>query len=155
MSEMVKNQERKGVDLDTVRIEDYLEHGSRFRFVERVVNFLPDAAIECTYMFTGDEPYMQDHFPDRRIMAGVLLIEGMLQSAALLYMLSTGTRKQRVVVDNVQEITWHLPVQPPKQLTYHVVAVERLENRWVFAGKVFYARRLMAESKRFSGVVPR
>ncbi len=155
MNEVMHTRVQEPTDLAAIRIGDYLEHGSRFRFIERVTHFRPYAAIECAYHFTGEEPYMQDHIPNRPLMAGVLLLEGMMQAAALLYMLSTQTRKRRVIARSADGIVWHLPVQPPKQLNYHVLAIEQGDDQWAFSGRVFYAKRLMAECRRFVGAVPR
>ena len=62
----------------------HLPHGISFRFVDRILEIIPEERIVALKNVTVNDPHLQDHFPGNPIMPGVLLLEAMAQTSGLL-----------------------------------------------------------------------
>ena len=62
----------------------FLPHRFPFLLVDRVVDLVPRKAIVAIKNVTCNEQFFQGHFPDWKIMPGVLIVEAMAQAGAVL-----------------------------------------------------------------------
>ena len=76
--------------LDIHRILKLLPHRYPFLLVDRVIEFERDKRIKALKNVTINEPFFNGHFPHRPVMPGVLMIEALAQTAALLSFESLG-----------------------------------------------------------------
>ena len=76
--------------LDIHRILKLLPHRYPFLLVDRVIEFERDKRIKALKNVTINEPFFNGHFPHRPVMPGVLMIEALAQTAALLSFESMG-----------------------------------------------------------------
>ncbi len=70
--------------LDILGILDLLPHRYPFVLVDRIVEYDPGRSIAGLKNVTMNEPHFQGHFPAQPVMPGVLLVEGMAQTAGIL-----------------------------------------------------------------------
>jgi 3-hydroxyacyl-[acyl-carrier-protein] dehydratase len=77
--------------LDIHRILKLLPHRYPILLVDRVLSFEKDKRIQALKNVTINEPFFQGHFPSRPVMPGVLMLEALAQTAALLSFESAGT----------------------------------------------------------------
>jgi 3-hydroxyacyl-[acyl-carrier-protein] dehydratase len=77
--------------MDIHRILKKLPHRYPFLLVDRVLEFEKDKRIKAIKNVTINEPFFIGHFPARPVMPGVLMLEALAQSAALLSFESMGT----------------------------------------------------------------
>jgi 3-hydroxyacyl-[acyl-carrier-protein] dehydratase len=77
--------------MDIHRILKKLPHRYPFLLVDRVLEFEKDKRIKALKNVTMNEPFFIGHFPARPVMPGVLMLEALAQSAALLSFESMGT----------------------------------------------------------------
>ena len=70
--------------IDIHRILKLLPHRYPFLLVDRVIELDPGKTIKVLKNVTMNEPFFQGHFPDFPVMPGVLIIEALAQTAALL-----------------------------------------------------------------------
>ena len=70
--------------IDIHRILKLLPHRYPFLLVDRVIELDPGKTIKALKNVTMNEPFFQGHFPDFPVMPGVLIIEALAQTAALL-----------------------------------------------------------------------
>lgn len=77
------------INLDIQEILKLLPHRPPFLLVDRVVEFEPRERIVGIKSVTMNEPFFRGHFPGRPIMPGVLIVEAMAQTSALLALKST------------------------------------------------------------------
>ena len=77
--------------LDIHRILKLLPHRYPILLVDRVLSFEKDKRIQALKNVSINEPFFQGHFPSRPVMAGVLMLEAVAQTAALLSFESAGT----------------------------------------------------------------
>jgi 3-hydroxyacyl-[acyl-carrier-protein] dehydratase len=77
--------------LDIHRILKKLPHRYPILLVDRVLEFEKDVRIKALKNVTINEPFFMGHFPSRPVMPGVLMLEALAQTAALLSFESAGT----------------------------------------------------------------
>jgi 3-hydroxyacyl-[acyl-carrier-protein] dehydratase len=70
--------------IDIHRILQRLPHRYPFLLVDRVIEFEKDLRIKALKNVTINEPFFAGHFPSRPVMPGVLMLEALAQTAALL-----------------------------------------------------------------------
>jgi 3-hydroxyacyl-[acyl-carrier-protein] dehydratase len=69
-----------------------LPHRPPFLFVDSVKRMLPEKQIVALRAIRADEPYFAGHFPQKPIMPGVLVVDGLAQTAGLLWGFSKQVR---------------------------------------------------------------
>lgn len=70
--------------IDINQILKLLPHRYPFLLVDRVLDLVPRVSIRALKNVTINEPFFQGHFPELPVMPGVLIIEALAQTAALL-----------------------------------------------------------------------
>ncbi len=70
------------IAIDINKILKLLPHRYPFLLVDRVLEISPRESITALKNVTMNEPFFQGHFPDFPVMAGVLIIEALAQTAA-------------------------------------------------------------------------
>ncbi len=76
--------QNQALNFDITRIMDFLPHRYPFLLVDRVVECVPNDYVRSYKNITINEPFFQGHFPGLPIMPGVLIMEALAQSGALL-----------------------------------------------------------------------
>jgi 3-hydroxyacyl-[acyl-carrier-protein] dehydratase len=76
--------------MDIHRILKKLPHRYPILLVDRVLEFEKDVRIKALKNVTINEPFFMGHFPSRPVMPGVLMLEALAQTAALLSFESLG-----------------------------------------------------------------
>jgi len=134
----------------TVEIDEIMQmipHRYPFLLIDRVGELMLDKSAVGVKNVTVNEPFFQGHFPDHPIMPGVLLIEAMAQTSAVLVIETTGKVAGSVVyfmtVDNAR---FRKPVRPGDQVKLHVEKVRSRGNVWKFKGEARVDGKLMAEA---------
>ena len=120
---------------DITRIMSALPHRYPFLMVDRIRDIDGDESCVGLKNVTINEPHFQGHFPARPVMPGVLLIEGMAQTAGALCVLAhSGALQPKLVyfmtIDNAK---FRKPVVPGDTVEYHVRKVRRRASIWKFA----------------------
>jgi 3-hydroxyacyl-[acyl-carrier-protein] dehydratase len=123
--------------LETVDIQQLLEllpHRYPFLMVDRIVDI--DGANSCVGIknVTFNEPHFSGHFPGRPVMPGVLLVEGMAQTAGALSIRSFNMENPPIVyLLSVDEAKFRKPVVPGDVVEYHIHKLRSRGNVWKFA----------------------
>jgi 3-hydroxyacyl-[acyl-carrier-protein] dehydratase len=105
--------------LDIHKILKKLPHRYPFLLVDRVVEFEKNVSIKALKNVTMNEPFFQGHFPSRPVMPGVLMLEALAQTAALLSFESSGTEPGDdtvVYFVGIDGARFKRPVEPGDQL---------------------------------------
>ncbi len=113
-----------------------LPHRYPFLLVDRIIDI--NADISCTGIknVTFNEPFFQGHFPNRPVMPGVLLVEGMAQTAGAICSLITGyeTAPPTVFFLTVDKAKFRKPVLPGDTIEYHMKQIRKRKTMWWFHG---------------------
>lgn len=133
---------------DVLKIKRMIPHRYPFLLIDRVVNMRAGESAVGVKMVTCNEPHFEGHFPVRPVMPGVLIIEAMAQSAAVLVVetLSMIDQDPLVYFMSIEEAKFRSPVMPGDVLELHV-AVQRGRGKvWKFEGVARVGERATAEA---------
>ncbi|MPZ58496.1 MAG: 3-hydroxyacyl-ACP dehydratase FabZ [Rhizobiales bacterium] len=125
-----------------------LPHRYPFLLVDRVIAIRGDESCIGIKNVTFNEPYFQGHFPNRPVMPGVLLIEGMAQTAGAICGLLRGLDRppSAVFFLTVDKAKFRRPVVPGETVEYHMTKVTRRKQMWWYRGEAKVADQLVAEA---------
>ena len=134
----------------TIEIDEIMAmipHRYPFLFIDKVTEIIPDFTAIGIKNVSMNEPFFQGHFPGHPIMPGVLIIEAMAQTSAILVIETTGKRTGAVVYFmTIEQARFRQPVFPGDQLELHVEKKRSRGNVWRFSGKATVEGKLMAEA---------
>ncbi len=103
----------------------FLPHRYPFILVDRVLELEPEKRIVAIKNVTINEPFFQGHFPEMKIMPGVLQIEAISQAGAILLFDSVKDTENKIaVLSKIDDTKFKRMVVPGDQL--------RLEVEWIW-----------------------
>ncbi len=137
-----------GKSIDIERIMEMIPHRYPFLMIDTLINVIPGASAVGVKNVTVGEPYFQGHFPSRPVMPGVLIIEAMAQTAAVLVMETLGAEAEGRLVYflSVDAARFRKPVVPGDTLHIHVEKQYKRGNVWKFKGEARVGDTLMADA---------
>ncbi len=124
--------------LDIHQIKQYLPHRYPLLLVDRVVDFELGKSITAIKNVTVNEEFFNGHFPHKPVMPGVLMIEAMAQTAAILSFLTMGKKPDEnsivyfVGIDNAR---FKRPVEPGDQLKMEVEILRNSRGIWKYQAR--------------------
>jgi 3-hydroxyacyl-[acyl-carrier-protein] dehydratase len=135
-------------DRDAEAINRMIPHRYPFLMIDRVVEIFADTSAVGIKNVTINEPFFQGHFPGRPIMPGVLIVEAMAQTAAVLVVATIGsdTAGKLVYFMTIDQARFRRPVVPGEQLRIKVVKRQKKFNVWKFAGHAWVDAKMAAEA---------
>jgi 3-hydroxyacyl-[acyl-carrier-protein] dehydratase len=133
---------------DIVRVMRMIPHRFPMLLIDRVVNMKPDESAVGIKNVTINEPFFQGHFPAQPVMPGVMIIESMAQTAAVLVVHTLGDQAEGKLVYfmSVDDARFRRPVVPGDRMHIHVTRERRRGNVWKFSAKVDVDGHLAAEA---------
>ena len=141
---------RKGQvpDIDILRIRDMIPHRYPFLMIDRVVEIVPDESAVGIKNVSINEPYFAGHFPQRPVMPGVLIIEAMAQTSAVLVVQTIGAAAEGKLVyfTNIEHARFRRPVVPGDTLRVRVTKQRNRLSVWKFAGEAYVDGQVVAEA---------
>jgi 3-hydroxyacyl-[acyl-carrier-protein] dehydratase len=119
---------------DITRIMHAIPHRYPFLLIDRVVEVVRDQSAVGIKNVSVNESFFQGHFPGHPVMPGVLIIESMAQTAAVLVVETLGPEAAGKVVYfmSIEGAKFRRPVVPGDQLRIHVTKERRRGNVWKF-----------------------
>lgn len=138
----------EGLTIEIERIMQMIPHRYPFLMIDRVVDVVPEATATGIKNVSINEPFFQGHFPQRPVMPGVLIIEAMAQTAAVLVVHTLGTAAEGKLVYfmSVDSARFRRPVVPGDQLRIHVSKERSRGNVWKFSAEAKVNGTLVAEA---------
>lgn len=141
-------------DIDIVRIMEMIPHRYPFLLIDAVTQIVPNESAVGIKNVTINEPFFQGHFPGHPIMPGVLIIESMAQTSAVLVVQTMGEDAEGKLVYfmSVEQARFRKPVTPGDRLAISVTKIQNRRNVWKFKGEARVGDTLMAEAT-FSAMI--
>src|SRR3954447_17123058 len=136
-------------NIDISEIRARIPHRYPFLLVDRCEDYKAHQSIVGIKCVTANEPFFQGHFPDYPVMPGVLVVEAMAQTGAVLMSKSlnvdvTGKAIFFVSLDNCR---FRSPVRPGDVLRLHVEVLRARGDMFKFRGVAKVADKTAAEAE--------
>lgn len=137
--------------VDAVDIQQILElipHRYPLLLVDRVVDIVPDVSATGIKCVTMNEPQFQGHFPGRPIMPGVMIVEAMAQTSAVLVIKTLGAEneKKNVLFMSIDNAKFRATVTPGDVMHIKVTKKQQRGPVWKFTGVVEVEGKKVAEA---------
>ncbi len=134
---------------DTLRVMKLLPHRYPFLLVDRIIDMDRDESAIGIKAVSMNEPFFQGHFPGFPIMPGVLIIEGLAQTAGALCVSNydTSYKPQLVYFMGIDRAKFRKPVLPGDLLHYHVKKIRSRGKAWRFYGEARVNGQIVAEAE--------
>lgn len=143
--------------MDIHQILQYLPHRYPFLLVDRVVEVVPGERITTLKNVSVNEPFFPGHYPHHPVMPGVLILEAMAQTAAILSFKTSGNKPDDsqvyyfVGIDNAR---FKKPVGPGDQLIIDVGLSASKRGIWKFSAVAKVDGQVAAEADLICAVRP-
>ena len=122
--------------IDINEIKKYIPHRYPFLLVDRITELEIGKRVVGLKNVTVNEPFFPGHFPHNPVMPGVLIIEAMAQTAAVLAFKTDGSvpdEGSTVYFASVDNVRFKRPVVPGDQLVMEAQIVRKMRNIWKFS----------------------
>ncbi len=144
MDEAVKKLEAA----DIAAVLKLLPHRYPFLMVDRVIDIQGDEGGIGIKNVTFNEPHFQGHFPGNPVFPGVLMIEGMAQTAGVLCIAATpAIETKSVFFLTIDKAKFRKPVLPGDTIEYHMKKIAQRKTMWWFRGEAKVAGQTVAEAE--------
>jgi 3-hydroxyacyl-[acyl-carrier-protein] dehydratase len=120
--------------VDIARIMHAIPHRYPFLLIDRVVDVVHNRSATGIKNVSVNESFFAGHFPEHPVMPGVLIIESMAQTAAVLVVETLGpdAAGKLVYFMSIEGAKFRRPVVPGDQLRIHVTKERNRGNVWKF-----------------------
>jgi 3-hydroxyacyl-[acyl-carrier-protein] dehydratase len=134
--------EKKNLD----RFLAMLPHRYPFLLIDRVLELDHERTLTLKNV-TVNEPFFSGHFPGMPIMPGVLIVEALAQSAAILALGIIGERRSLFMLTGIDKVRFRRPVVPGDQLRLEVRLLKHHHPLWKMRGEARVDGELAAEAE--------
>jgi 3-hydroxyacyl-[acyl-carrier-protein] dehydratase len=133
---------------DIAAVLKALPHRYPFLMIDRVTDIRGDESGIGIKNVTINEPHFQGHFPGNPVFPGVLMIEGMAQTAGVMCILSVKSSGPKLVFFmTIDKAKFRKPVLPGDTIEYHMNRIAKRRNMWWYKGEAKVAGHVVAEAE--------
>ena len=137
-----------GDRIDYAEVMRRLPHRYPFLLVDRAEDYVASTSITGIKNVTHNEPFFPGHFPIDPVMPGVLIVEAMAQTGALLMSksLEVAVEGKVILFMSIDGVRFRKPARPGDQLHMKVVVTKQRGDIFKFRGETFIDGKLAAEA---------
>ncbi len=143
--------------MDILEIQRLLPHRFPFLLVDRVVELVPEQSIKAYKNVSANEHFFEGHFPGHPVMPGVLVVEALAQTAALLGFKSIDPADQGQVIYliGLDAVRFRRTVVPGDRIDLEVSILKRKGKIWKMRGEAKVDGALACEAELMATLAPR
>ncbi len=144
----------KGALFDISGIERILPHRFPFLMVDKIVDMVPGESVTAIKNVTINEPFFQGHFPVKRVMPGVLVLECLAQTGGFM-LLNTIENPEKVLLyfTGLDEVRFRKPVVPGDQIRLEVKMVQSRLSMCKMRGVAYVNDEVAVEANMMASLV--
>lgn len=141
---------------DTDRIMEMIPHRPPMLLIERVEDVVAGESATGIKTVRPDDSFLDGHFPGHPVMPGVMIVEAMAQSAAVLAIHSLGAEAEGKIVYfmTISNAKFRRPVTPGDVVRLEIKVERQRKTVWRFSGRATVEGALVAEAS-FSAMIAR
>ena len=144
-----------GIRIDYAEVMRRLPHRYPFLLIDRAEDFVSGVSITGIKNVTHNEPFFPGHFPIDPVMPGVLIVEAMAQTGALLMSktMDVAVEGKVIMFMSMDGVRFRKPARPGDQLRMQVKVLRARGDAYKFRGETFIDGTLAAEAEFMAMVV--
>jgi 3-hydroxyacyl-[acyl-carrier-protein] dehydratase len=144
-----------GVSVDYAEILKRIPHRYPFLLIDRGENWIKNKSMVGIKNVTFNEPFFNGHFPENPVMPGVLLIEALGQTGAVLMSksLDVEVEGKTIFFMSVDGVRFRSPVRPGDVVRMPVEVVRHRGDVFKFRGEAYVGGRIVCEAEFAAMVV--
>ena len=136
----------ESIDID--RILQLLPHRYPFLMIDRIIEVDSDDSAIGIKNVSVNEPIFQGHFPGNPVFPGVLIIEGMAQTAGAIAIAADKTAGRHIVyMVTVDKCKFRKPARPGDVIEYHIRKIRRRSAMGWYEARAMVGSTLIAEAE--------
>ncbi len=145
----------QSISIDISEILARIPHRYPFLLVDRAEDYRANQSIVGIKCVTMNEPFFQGHFPENPVMPGVLIVEAMAQTGAVLMSksLEVDVEGKTILFMSVDNCRFRHPVRPGDVLRMNVEVVRARSSIFKFRGQAMVGDKVAAEAEFAAMVV--
>ena len=126
-----------------------IPHRHPFLLIDKITDINLNKSITGIKAVTFNEPFFIGHFPEHPVMPGVLILEGMAQTAACLvsYENKSLSKNNLVFFTGIEKAKFRKPVTPGCELFLKIKLIVSKSSLYKFNGEAFVGDKLVASSE--------
>ena len=142
-------------DIEIREILTRIPHRYPFLLIDRAEDYRPSESIVGIKCVTFNEDFFQGHFPGNPVMPGVLVVEALAQTGAVLMSksLNVDVEGKAIMFMSIDEARFRQPVRPGDVLRMHVEVLRARGDIFKFKGRALVHGKLVAEAQFAAMVV--
>jgi len=135
--------------LDILEILKLLPHRYPFVMVDRITSITPGVGIGGIKNVTINEPYFQGHFPDKPVMPGVMILEGMAQVGGVLayHTIPEMIGNKLLYFAGINNARFRIPVVPGDQIVFDLKLLKTKRGIMVMEGAAYVDEKLVCQAE--------
>jgi beta-hydroxyacyl-ACP dehydratase FabZ len=142
--------------LDSVAIQAIIPHRHPFLLIDSITELELGKRVAGLKNVTATEFWVPGHFPGQPIMPGVLILEALAQTGAVLVLLGTGAPETKLLLfAGVEDGRFRRPVKPGDQLRLVCEVLQARSSACKMSGKAYVGDKLVAEGIVLCSIVDR
>lgn len=139
--------------MDIERIQEILPHRYPFLLIDRVLE-LDSTRIRAIKNVSANESFFVGHFPQKKVMPGVLIVEAIAQAGAVMMLTLAGPQEGKLIYfTGIDNCRFRRPVVPGDQLVLEVKLVARRSSVAKMHGRATVDGELVCEADLMSAAV--
>ena len=119
----------------------------RFILIDKIISLQPGKEIKTLKGLSLAEEYLADHFPVFPVLPGVLLLQGLIESASWLVRKTENFAHSMILLEEAKNVRYKSFLAPGSQIEYTVQAKNIEENLSSFSGLGVSAGEQIVEAK--------
>ena len=135
------------MQLDIREIQKIIPHRFPFLLIDKVIDLQPNQKLTAVKNVSINEHFFTGHFPEEKVMPGVLIIEAMAQAACIYFYYSKNMQGKKLVYYLAKvEAKFTAPVVPGDQLIIEVTTIKLMNKAGILKTKAFVKENCVAEA---------
>jgi len=141
--------------IDYAEVMRRLPHRYPFLMVDKAEDFVAGTSLTGIKNVSHNEPYFQGHFPIDPVMPGVMIVEAMAQTGALLMSktMDVAVEGKIIMFMSIDGVRFRKPARPGDQLKLKVIVTRARGDAYKFKGETYIDDKLAAEAEFMAMVV--